>query len=387
MVSKTDEYVKGIALDGAPPPGTNQELFDLARSYLGQSREALNRLLQLPGPTGERLRRIEMLRAKRREYEELFERLKTRNTTQAREQLGEIERDLMSQRERLESQKDQARKLAPLTKSDESVLRPLEEARAEIEKIQGNLIPDLEKKKLTKEGEIERTFQADMSVAPDAEAVKALNDVAKFVSNVGGFEIEQHRGIAIDEGVKNDFAEKSIEFKEASEHHRRQANYMLVVMGGVVGVGAIVIYWLFGDVRMECVGPYSGRIETLAIIERLVLAGVGRIAVLALIAWSLAYTGSLHRSHSEQAVMYHDKKAALGVINNLVRAATDLPQKHDLLQSIARGYLGFDQNAFRISHNSHRDRRSRGPSAAGQIKELADAASPLVDVLSKLRKE
>ena len=47
----------------------------------------------------------------------------------------------------------------------------------------------------------------------------------------------------------------------------------------------------------------------------------------------------LHRSHSEQAVMYHDKKAALGVINNLVRAATDLPQKHDLLQSIARGYL------------------------------------------------
>ncbi len=387
MVSQNHVSAKEKAPEDTDAPHSNDALFNLATFYLGQINETLNRLLRLPGPTGERLKTIDTLRIKRRHHEELLETLKARNTAKTREQLEAIEAELKTARERLEDQKSQARQLAPLIKSDESFVLPLKIAQNEVQKIEADLIPSIERKKAQKEAELLNIIRAEMSKAPDVEAIKALDALADFVSDVGKFELEERQGGAIDEGLEIDFAQKSSEFQEASAHHRDQAQYMLWAMVFIIIAGAAAIAWLFGDLKIECIGKFPGQVETFTIIERLVLTGVGRIAVLALIAWSLAYIGSLHRSHSEQAVLYHDRKAALGVITNLMRAATDLQQKHDLLQSIARGYLGFDQNAFRISPDSSRTRKSKKSSAASQIKELADVARPLVDMVSKIKKE
>lgn len=383
MVSKLDASRNASE---TMPPSTNQELFALANFFFGQTREALNRLIRLPGPTGERSKSIVALRNELNSYEEILEKIKIRKAADAQKQLDAIESELKSARERLERQTEDARTLTVRMKDDESVRGALEETRREISKIKDEIIPAIEGDKVRKMAEIEKIVLSDLSKPPDSETIKLLDEVESFVSTVGNLETEQRQGNAIDEGVENDFAEKADEFKHAIERHEKHAFYTLVIMGGLIVAGAVAIGWLFGNLKVECVGEFTGQIETLAIVERLVLTGVGRVAVLALVAWSLAYTGSLHRSHSEQAVLYRDKKAALGVITNLMRAATPLQQKHDLLQSIARGYLGFDQNAFRSSHDSSRGRRNKKSRAASQIKELADATAPLVDVLSKLRK-
>ncbi|WP_147468418.1 hypothetical protein [Corallococcus interemptor] len=181
--------------------------------------------------------------------------------------------------------------------------------------------------------------------------------------------------------AKADFATKSASFQEAASFHRRQATGMLVSMAIIISAIALGIYKLF--IQWPALPtPSSTGSHAQIPVDQIALLVTGRIAFLFLAGWALKYVADLHRSHAEQAVIYRDRNAALGIAEAMLAASPGDEQQRELLKMLADGYLNFEQSAFRRHHKLE----TKEPAIDVQIKRLKDAVDavrPLLDPVVK----
>lgn len=183
------------------------------------------------------------------------------------------------------------------------------------------------------------------------------------------------------EVVKADFATKAESFLEAATFHRGQAGWMLASMVVVVLAVTGGIYMLF--LRWPAAPtPLSSGSPSQFGVDQIVLFVTGRIAFLVLAGWALKYFADLHRAHAEQAVIYRDRKAALGIAEAILAASTGAEQQRELLKMLADGYLNFEQSAFR-RHSKHDAKEFGIDVQLRRLKEAVEAVKPLLDPVAK----
>ncbi|WP_147445037.1 hypothetical protein [Corallococcus sp. CA053C] len=183
------------------------------------------------------------------------------------------------------------------------------------------------------------------------------------------------------EVVKADFATKTESFLEAAAFHRNQAGWMLfsmVVMALAVASG---IYMLFIHSPIPP-GPLSTGLPVRVPVDQVVLLVTGRMAFLFLAGWALKYVADLHRAHAEQAVIYRDRKAALGIAEAMLAASPGDDQQRELLKMLADGYLNFEQSAFR-RHQRHEPKELEFDVQLKRLKDAVDAVRPLLEPVAK----
>ncbi|REG32228.1 hypothetical protein ATI61_105556 [Archangium gephyra] len=307
-------------------------------------------------------------------------------------QLSGIQTRLNAQRDRLQAFED----------SKQNLLKRLSETESEIpQKIQD--IEEESNREITRDRHFRepeyslRDFQAQVdSLWKELEVTKRLRDA-----------------------LKADFESKSHAFLEAEKFHRVEARAMLYVMGGIVALCVVIaIYFLIvADYRIRnsvshdtqatqangtatsapilnaasapptaqppvpTKTPLDTNIHTL---EEIALLFGGRIALLALVAWALRYVGNLHRAHSEQSVIYQDRRAALGIIQSMINSATESDQRREMLKLLAERYLDFEQSAFRTRPHSPANKGDILDREIKHVKDAVDAVKPLFDSVGKI---
>lgn len=216
---------------------------------------------------------------------------------------------------------------------------------------------------------------------PSAALEEIEQDLRKLLDEAGTLEKDIDKESRIGEELrqitKADFESKSNEFEEASTFHRSQARRIYWAILAMVLAAGAAIYYLFIHTQIPTNAP-PGEAAT-ASLERMIFFGLGRIALLFFSAWVIKYLSELHRSHSEQSVIYRDRKAALGVAQSMLNAAPELAQKQELLRTLAVGYLDFDQNAFRSRRlTAHAENATDDTK---RLKDLIYTVRPLLDSL------
>lgn len=361
------------------------EVIAAIQYYLQVVSEALVRVQSLPFASSERLKRIREFRAHRDLHIVHLERLRGVPAEAAILELEEARRRLTS----LKNEYSQlSAEFHALVRGpdipDEQDVQFLQGRIAEHQQI----IFDTETQCSVLENDRIPQLIAKAKNSPaDKDLLDLEGAVKTLVDDVSKFEEAETKGTNLDAGLFIDFNAKLDYFTESSDFHRKQAFSLIIVMAAIVALSGGVIYWLFVNVPVLFEGSV-GELEKFKAYESVVLTGVGRVSVLALVAWALTFVGGLYRVHSEQAVLYRDKRAALGVITNVLRAANDPAKKHHLLQRVLRGYLGFEHNAFRIDMDSRRRKGAKALSSEIRyIKDAVDLVSPLLGHDSKTKSQ
>ena len=178
--------------------------------------------------------------------------------------------------------------------------------------------------------------------------------------------------------LKADFESKSQIFVKAEGFHRKEANRLMYIMGSLVVLGGVAILLAFGFVGE--VLKASGDSEW----ERIAIVFGGRIALLLLIAWTIRFVGNLHRAHSEQAVIYQDRQAALGIVQSMVNTSADVEYRREVLGLLAEGYLNFELSAFRVGASTLVKEGDAIDREIKHVKKAVDAIKPIFDAVTKV---
>lgn len=230
--------------------------------------------------------------------------------------------------------------------------------------------------------------------APD-ELLEADADMARVLDRAGLLEkqIDTGANLELVSEARAAFRDKTGDFSDAENYHRRQAHFMLGAMSAVLLVAATAIYYLFivpsllvvtGDATGT--KPLEATVSTLFEVEKIAVLATGRVAILFFLAWTVKYVAGLHRSHSEQAIVYRDRRAALGVAELLLNATPELDQKRNMLQTLTEAYLTIDQSRRAASTDSS-ETSSAGDARKEsiiQLKELLQTFEPILDVVRKV---
>lgn len=167
--------------------------------------------------------------------------------------------------------------------------------------------------------------------------------------------------------VADSLESQSTQFQKASSTH---------FWSSVVAAGFLLVVLLFSACliyKLFISPPISEPAATTAAVwERIALVSVGKLAILALIAWALQFLAKLHRTHAEQSVIYRDRWAALQVASSILRGS-QLQQEKDLLTRIIRSYLNFSQNAF---HTERIDTERAERKTIKTVREIAKSLAP-----------
>lgn len=368
---------------------TRDEIITGIRYSLQMVSEGLKRVQTLPFASSERIKRIRELQAQAEAHAVRAEELRLLPASDEIAELSIKKHAVAQAHHQLTDYVDKsnvARQRIQLSPEDSKHLfqRDLEQLQARIVEIQNEVIPELHREINNLEStRIPRALREVGGKEADHSLTQLELDVKNLVDIVKAFEEGESRGASIDAGVFLDFDAKGAEFEKSSDYHRRQGLVLLIAMVAIVMLGAAAIACLFLNIPVEVKGAV-GELERFKAFESVVLTGAGRIAVLGLIAWALSYVGGLYRVHSEQAVLYRDKRAALGVVTNVLRAAETPKHKHKLLQSVARGYLRFEHSAFKPKQDSQKRKSRSSPlPEMQQVKELIEFFRPLLGVDSR----
>lgn len=233
--------------------------------------------------------------------------------------------------------------------------------------------------------------------------------------------------------TKADFSSKAEHFSEAESYHKKQAFTMLFAMIAMLLTSGVLVYEIFIPTsalkqtstrntifpilplagiptaattqasaliaqdtasRSTDSGSIDGHLpghtpehlapsKNIIAIERILQISVGRLAILFFLIWALRYFAQLHRSHVEQAIIYRDKRASLGVAEVLMNATPELSQRRDTLKMLTEVYLKFDDSAFVLRRQKEEDFDSIVDRQIKHAKKAADALKPFLDVISK----
>jgi hypothetical protein len=135
-------------------------------------------------------------------------------------------------------------------------------------------------------------------VASDA-ALQAEQEMKALLDRAGALEKEIASGANVElvQKATADFESKTEDFSSAEAHHEAQARKLFWAMIGVIVLAAIAVYILFIYLAAAT-----------ANVERIVALTTGRIAILVFLGIALKYLADLHRAHSEQAIIYCDRR-------------------------------------------------------------------------------
>lgn len=380
---------------------TNRDVQISINELTQEVNKCLARCQAAPGPSAERYEQLSTFRSAVNNISNQLESMKESAIAPEREKLKEPQLLIAQKNEevkqiqqeqsrvQLEHQR-QVRELQQLAQKDASAQKQLTEFHRQSPQIQAEIQSRLslaqqevnQLHNITNELnlQISHAQQKWLSLEATNEALQLPQQAKDLLDSAGLYERNITRSKEVEERAAVDFESKATEFQTAADYHRKQAVMIFWTMAVTVVMAAFVIIVLFLGVWSSFVPPLNTPTANDRI-ERAILVGVGRIAILFFFAWALRYLGSLHKSHSEQAVLYLDRKAALGVAANMLRASPELEQKRQLLQTLARGYLDFEQNAFRVGikqpiESSDIDLK--------QLRKLTQALQPLLDTIKSV---
>lgn len=270
--------------------------------------------------------------------------------------------------------------------------------------------------------------------APSALA-KIETDMKTLINLSGSLERSINGQIEAEliQQTKADFSSKAEHFSEAESYHKKQAFTMLFAMIAMLLTSGVLVYEIFipssalkqtstrntifpilplagiptaattqasaliaqdTASRSTDSGSIDGHLpgntpehlapsRNIIAIERILQISVGRLAILFFLIWALRYFAQLHRSHVEQAIIYRDKRASLGVAEVLMNATPELSQRRDTLKMLTEVYLKFNDSAFVIQRQNEEDFDSIVDKQIKHAKKAADALKPFLDVISK----
>lgn len=209
---------------------------------------------------------------------------------------------------------------------------------------------------------------------------KELASLLQELESVLNLFVETEKSIKGEEITKKaaqDFAANKDNFDKAASYHKKMAVTILAVLALVLVGGIMVLYFFFAKSNRIPDLPTTPSLGLLIAILTTTLSG--KIAFLLVWAWTLRYIANLHSIHSEQAVIYNDRSVSLSIAENLLVAAPQLEQKTSLLNTLAKGYLDIEKNAFRSEGGT----KKNGETATqlGLLKELVDTVKPLLESL------
>lgn len=224
----------------------------------------------------------------------------------------------------------------------------------------------------------QKKFNEESSRLRDAAAsdvmIQAEQEMKSLLDRVGAFEKEIASGANAElvQKATVEFEAKSEDFSLAEKHHQSQALYLLLLMIGVIVLAAVAVYVLF---IYLAAAPGN--------VERIVALATGRVAILVFLGFALKYLADLHRAHSEQAVIYCDRKAALSVAKVLLNATSELEQKRAILRTLSDIYLNFEDSAFVARRPKAREPDADIDAQIRRMKDTVEALKPVLDAFGK----
>lgn len=387
---------------------TIEEAYTEGSHKAASASECLNRCLSAPFPSSLRTERISALRKTQIELQTKLSKAYAELTAPSAGEVQAANNELTALRERLEHY---SRELEAL-QSEQGLIelkiqklrsqRPTSpEAKAELDALQDELTGLKLRHKETTEhyrrakGEkqreiIARRDEAQQTLTKRQEAQKqepappellaVVQQISQLLDETGAFEKEVRAGAGevISKSIRAGLEAQATAFREAEAVHITWATRMLVMIALLIVLSGTAIWLLF--IRANTINAQLDPSQTNNVVDtvqHVVLVGVGRLALLAFLAWALKHAADLHKIHSEQSVIYRDRLAALGIAESILAATPDLEQKSATLKTLADGYLNFEQNAFRS--------RRMAPAASTlraeirQLKGLAEAIRPVLD--------
>ncbi|MFO0628981.1 MAG: hypothetical protein U0325_25630 [Polyangiales bacterium] len=220
------------------------------------------------------------------------------------------------------------------------------------------------------------------------EEMRALLDRAGLLEK----EIAVGANVELIKEATATFGSRTGDFTEAEQHHKKQAWVMFAAMFIVLLLSAVAVYYLFivgsfahrsADVPALAPAGAAAAAASALIVERMVVLVAGRIAILLFLAWSVKYLADLHRVHAEQAVIYRDRKAALGIAELLLNATPELEQKRDMLRMLTTVYLNFDNSAFVKKRPESSAAETTVDGQIKRLKDTVDAVKPILEAAGK----
>jgi hypothetical protein len=204
--------------------------------------------------------------------------------------------------------------------------------------------------------------------------LQAEQEMKSLLDRAGALEKEIATGASVElsESVTADFESKADDFSNAEVHHKSQARKLFWAMIGVIAIAAAAVYVLF--IRLAAVA---------ANVERIVALATGRIAILVFLGLALKYLADLHRAHSEQAIIYCDRKAALSVAQVLLASTPELEQKRAVLKTIADIYLNFENSAFVARRPKPSEPGADVDAQIKRMKDVVEGIKPILDAIGK----
>ena len=284
------------------------------------------------------------------------------------------------------------------------VTREFQTAQAEVNRQRAELqaeINDLNARRQKEQAKLASETAKAMHSPASTPLAEADAEIQAVLDRAGLLEKEIATGANIElvQKATEAFHAKTEDFADAEKHHRNQARFMFGAMFVVLVASAVAIYFLFISPRVFAIQPISQGSAMSAVvnagsqqpsptalnIERMVVLATGRIAILLFLAWTVKYLADLHRAHSEQAIIYRDRRAALGVAELILNATPELEQKRSMLKNLTDVYLNFENSAF-VARRPRTPTPSAEPTLEGQlkqIKEVVGAVEPILDIVGK----
>lgn len=232
---------------------------------------------------------------------------------------------------------------------------------------------------------VQRSSTIARQQPPSVDLLSADNEMSAVLERAGVLEREISVGATaqLQQDAKNRIGEKTSDFSEAEDHHRRQASRAFWTMSGAIALSAGIIYFMF---------VHSNQVELpetasiVSVVASLLHMAIGRIAVLFFLAWIVRYLSILHRVHTAQAVVYRDRKAALGVAGVLLDATPELEQKREMLRALTTAYLSFDRHTFLGTSPSPESRPADRTleEQLDQLRQVVKTVEPLLTAVGKI---
>lgn len=215
---------------------------------------------------------------------------------------------------------------------------------------------------------------------------KDLSTLFQELENALNLFVEIEKSIKGEEVAKKaakDFAANKDNFDQAALYHKRMAIAILLILSIILAGGIAILYYFFikPDHRLRDL-PAEPSASLLVAVMATALSG--KVAFLLVWAWILRYLTNLHGIHSEQAVIYNDRSASLTIGESLLVAAPQLEQKTALLNTLAKGYLDIEKNAFRTEGSARKN--SEASVQLGLVRELVNTVKPLLESLKSKEK-
>lgn len=189
-------------------------------------------------------------------------------------------------------------------------------------------------------------------------------------------EVDAEAEASLTRNIADKFSADTKDFSEAEKSHKEHAKNTFRLMAVLLVVATRAVFELF--IRARAQVPPVGATH----LEQVLLLVTGRIAILFFLGLALRYLATLHRAHSEQAVLYRDRKAALGVAEVILNATPKPEQRLDTLKALALVHFRVGRSAFSME----RDRHSSSFNAhMRQLKRMVEALKPVLDAVEKTK--